>query len=65
MEYINLGESGLKVSRLCPGIMTYGSTEWRPRILNEERARPFVKLPTEETTRLEEHFQPHPVLGQL
>jgi 1-deoxyxylulose-5-phosphate synthase len=44
MEYINLGKSGLKVSRLCLGMMTYGSPEWRPWILDEAQAQPFVKL---------------------
>ena len=43
MQYVNLGKSGLKVSRLCLGMMTYGTSKWRPWILNEEDARPFVK----------------------
>ncbi|HEV8269028.1 MAG TPA: aldo/keto reductase [Thermoanaerobaculia bacterium] len=43
MEYVNLGRTGLKVSRLCLGTMTYGSSEWRPWILNEEAARPFFR----------------------
>jgi 1-deoxyxylulose-5-phosphate synthase len=43
MQTINLGKSGLKVSRLCLGMMTYGSSQWRPWILNEEQARPFIK----------------------
>jgi 1-deoxyxylulose-5-phosphate synthase len=42
MEYVNLGKSGLKVSRLCLGMMTYGSPQWRPWVLNEEQALPFV-----------------------
>jgi aryl-alcohol dehydrogenase-like predicted oxidoreductase len=43
MEYIKLGKSGLKVSRLCLGMMTYGSSKWRKWVLNEEQALPFVK----------------------
>ncbi len=43
MEYTNLGKSGLKVSRLCLGMMTYGSKKWRQWVLEEEEARPFVK----------------------
>jgi 1-deoxyxylulose-5-phosphate synthase len=43
MEYVNVGKSGLKVSRLCLGMMTYGSPGWRNWILNEEQALPFVK----------------------
>jgi aryl-alcohol dehydrogenase-like predicted oxidoreductase len=43
MEYINLGKSGLKVSRLCLGMMSYGSKEILPWSLNEYEAFPFVK----------------------
>src|SRR5215510_345865 len=43
MEYVNLGLTGLKVSRLCLGAMTYGSKQWRPWILEEEEARPFIR----------------------
>jgi len=43
MEYVRLGRSGLKVSRLCLGMMTYGSKTWRQWILEEEEGRPFVR----------------------
>lgn len=43
MEYVNLGASGLRVSRLCLGCMSYGAKEWRPWILSEEEGRPFIK----------------------
>src|SRR5512136_2729365 len=43
MEYTNLGKSGLKVSRLCLGMMTYGSSKWRKWVLDEDQALPFVK----------------------
>jgi len=43
MQYINLGKTGLKVSRLCLGMMTYGSKTWREWVLEEPEARPFVK----------------------
>ena len=43
MEYVNLGKTGLKVSRLCLGMMTYGSKQWREWVLEEKDARPFVK----------------------
>ncbi|MDP4027842.1 MAG: aldo/keto reductase, partial [Gallionella sp.] len=43
MQYINLGKTGLKVSRLCLGMMTYGSKKWREWVLDEEQAKPFVK----------------------
>jgi len=43
MEYTNLGSTGLKVSRICLGCMTYGSSSWRQWVLNEEEGRPFIK----------------------
>src|SRR6266699_3226198 len=43
MQYTRLGSTGLKVSRLCLGAMTYGSRKWRPWVLDEEEARPFLR----------------------
>ncbi len=43
MEYVNLGSTGLKVSRLCLGTMTYGSKKWREWVLEEEESRPFIQ----------------------
>jgi len=43
MEYVNLGNTGLKVSRICLGTMTYGSPKWREWVLDEEASRPFIK----------------------
>jgi aryl-alcohol dehydrogenase-like predicted oxidoreductase len=43
MEYVRLGSTGLKVSRLCLGAMTYGSKKWRPWVLEEEDSRPFIR----------------------
>ena len=43
MEYVNLGRSGLKVSRICLGMMTYGTSTWRPWVLDEDASRPFVQ----------------------
>src|SRR3954452_11159757 len=43
MELVNLGRSGLKVSRLCLGCMTYGTPKWRPWVLDEEASRPFYR----------------------
>ena len=44
MEYIRFGNTGLKVSRICLGTMTYGKPEglW-PWALNEEQSRPFIQ----------------------
>ncbi len=43
MDYVNLGRTGLKVSRICLGCMTYGSKAWRPWILEEEASAPFFR----------------------
>jgi aryl-alcohol dehydrogenase (NADP+) len=43
MHYTNLGATGIKVSRLCLGCMTYGSSQWRPWVLDEEASKPFFK----------------------
>ena len=43
MNYVNLGRTGLKVSRLCLGTMTYGSPKWREWMLPEEASRPFIR----------------------
>ena len=43
MDFMNLGRSGLKVSRICLGMMTYGSPQWRSWVLDETQSRPFVQ----------------------
>ncbi len=43
MEYVNLGRSGLKVSCICLGTMTYGTPQWREWVLSEQDSRPFIK----------------------
>ena len=43
MEFIRMGTTGLKVSRLCLGMMTYGSKRWREWVFDEEESRPFIK----------------------
>ena len=43
MDYVRLGSTGVKVSRLCLGTMTYGTSAWRPWILDEAASRPFYK----------------------
>ncbi len=43
MEYVTLGRSGLKVSRLCLGTMTYGTSAWRSWVLDEAESRPFIR----------------------
>jgi len=44
MEYVRLGNTGMKVSRICLGTMTYGKPNERwPWALNEEQSRPFIQ----------------------
>jgi aryl-alcohol dehydrogenase-like predicted oxidoreductase len=43
VEYVRLGRSGLTVSRLALGCMSYGDPGWRPWILDETAAQPFFR----------------------
>ncbi len=43
MRYVNLGHTGLKVSTVCLGTMTYGDPAWRSWVLPEDAGRPFLK----------------------
>jgi aryl-alcohol dehydrogenase-like predicted oxidoreductase len=48
MKYVNLGRSGLRVSRVCLGMMSYGKHESRPWALDEAEAEPIVRRAMEE-----------------
>jgi len=48
MDYVRLGSTGLKVSRLCLGAMTYGTPAWRPWVLDEAASRPFISRALEQ-----------------
>ena len=43
MDFTRLGRTGLKVSRICLGCMSYGTPEWRDWVLPEEASRPFIR----------------------
>lgn len=43
MQYTTLGDTGLTVSRICLGCMSYGSPQWRPWVLDESAAQPFFR----------------------
>ena len=47
MNYVNVGNSGLKVSRIALGMMTFGTSDWRPWVLDEAAARPIVQRAVE------------------
>ncbi len=43
MQYAPLGHTGLIVSRICLGCMSYGTSKWRPWVLDEAEAKPFYR----------------------
>ncbi len=43
MRYVNLGRTGLQVSRVCLGMMSYGNNSDRPWVLDEDAAEPIVR----------------------
>jgi len=43
MKYVNLGSTGLRVSRICLGMMSYGRHESREWALDEDAAEPIVR----------------------
>jgi aryl-alcohol dehydrogenase (NADP+) len=43
MEHVRLGSTGIKVSRVCLGTMTYGTSKWRPWVLDEEPSRALIR----------------------
>jgi aryl-alcohol dehydrogenase-like predicted oxidoreductase len=47
MQYAQLGRTGLTVSRICLGCMSYGTPEWRPWVLDEDASRPFFRQAVE------------------
>src|SRR5829696_9195894 len=47
MQYTTLGRTGLKVSRICLGMMTYGTPKWRPWVLDEHASRPLIRTAIE------------------
>jgi aryl-alcohol dehydrogenase (NADP+) len=47
MNYVRLGQTGLRVSPLCLGMMTYGSKKWREWVLEEDEARPLIQRAVE------------------
>lgn len=43
MDYVKFGKTGMKVSRLCLGCMTYGTPAWQQWVLEEDASRPFFQ----------------------
>jgi aryl-alcohol dehydrogenase (NADP+) len=70
MQTLNLGRTGLKVTRLCLGCMSYGTTPWADWVLGEEAARPFFRKAWEaginfyDTADIYSHGTSEEVLGR-
>jgi aryl-alcohol dehydrogenase-like predicted oxidoreductase len=47
LKYVNLGATGLRVSRICLGMMSFGNDSERPWVLAEDAAEPIVKTAVE------------------
>ena len=47
MEYVNLGGTGMRVSRVCLGMMSFGNNSERPWVLDEDAAEPIVRIAAE------------------
>ncbi len=71
MEYVRFGHTGMKVSRLCLGMMTYGSKKWREWVLEEPEAKPLVQRALEaginffDTADVYSHGVSEQILGNL
>jgi aryl-alcohol dehydrogenase-like predicted oxidoreductase len=47
MKFTGLGRTGITVSRICLGCMSYGTPDWRPWVLDEKASRPFFERAVE------------------
>ncbi|MFO7589888.1 MAG: aldo/keto reductase [Acidimicrobiia bacterium] len=47
MDAVNLGNTGLRVSRICLGMMSYGNDSDRPWVLDEDATEPFIRAAVE------------------
>jgi aryl-alcohol dehydrogenase-like predicted oxidoreductase len=43
MEYTTLGDTGMEVSRICLGCMSFGSSDWRPWVLDPEEGKEIIE----------------------
>ncbi len=43
MGYTTLGDTGMEVSRICLGCMSFGSSEWREWVLDEEQSHDIIE----------------------
>jgi aryl-alcohol dehydrogenase-like predicted oxidoreductase len=70
MEYTQLGKSGLKISKVILGAMSYGSSDWQEWVLNEEEALPLLKhaldvgINTWDTADVYSHGRSEEIIGK-
>ncbi|KAK7553533.1 NADP-dependent oxidoreductase domain-containing protein [Phyllosticta citricarpa] len=70
MEYVRLGKSGLKVSKVILGCMSYGSSEWQKWVLDEEAALPLLEhaykngINTWDTADIYSHGRSEEIVGK-
>ena len=70
MQYVRYGSTGIKVSRLCFGCMSYGDPAWHEWVLGDDAARPFFKAALEaginyfDTSDLYSHGKSEEVTGR-
>ncbi len=71
MQYVRFGKTGMQVSRLCLGMMSYGSKQWRQWVLEDKDARPFMKRALDaginffDTADVYSHGASETILGNL
>ncbi|KKA21707.1 Aldo-keto reductase [Rasamsonia emersonii CBS 393.64] len=70
MEYVNLGKSGLKISKIVLGAMSYGTSAWQEWVLNEEEALPLLEhaykrgINTWDTADVYSHGKSEEIIGK-
>ncbi|EOD46585.1 putative aryl-alcohol dehydrogenase protein [Neofusicoccum parvum UCRNP2] len=70
MQYVNLGKSGLKISKVILGAMSYGTSEWQKWVLDEAEALPLLKhaydhgINTWDTADIYSHGRSEEIIGK-
>lgn len=70
MEYVRLGKSGLKISKVVLGCMSYGTSQWQQWVLNEDAALPLLKhafdvgINTWDTADIYSHGRSEEIIGK-